>query len=81
LSRLIFSDDCPGCRPAMIDMQTGRPLSDDDPVMQAMNDVWAKTTYAERQSFHRFTCLGSMEPVDLMTIRAIQKRMHDRFAN
>ncbi len=79
MSRLIFSDDCPGCRPAVIDPESGKVLQHDHPVMRAINAVWDKTTYAERQSFHRFTCLGSMAEVDLLTVKALQKRMHDEY--
>lgn len=72
---MIFSDDCPGCRPAMIDFETMKPVPPDSPLMRPINAIWDKTSYEDRQAFHRFTCLGSMELADLMTVKALQQRM------
>jgi hypothetical protein len=79
MSRMIFDNDCPGCRPAAIDVQTGQPMGDDHPVMRALNAAWEGASYAERQAFHRFTCLNSMEPVDLLMVQALQRRTKEEF--
>jgi hypothetical protein len=39
-----FDDDCPGCRPAIIDIKTKKVLPDDHPVMAAMLRIWAETS-------------------------------------
>lgn len=75
MSRLIFSDDCPGCRPALIDFQTMKPVAADSRLMRPINDVWDKTTVAERQAFHRFTCQGSIDLSDLAIVAGLEKRM------
>ncbi len=64
----LFSDECPGCRPAMMDLQ-GKMLPDDHPAMQAVNRAWLRTTLAQRQAFHRCTCLNSRDPVDLGLVK------------
>ncbi len=76
MSRLLFSDQCSGCRPAMIDFQTMKPVPADSPLMRPINAVWEKTTLAERQAFHRFTCQGSTDLGDLLTVKMLQQRMH-----
>jgi len=68
-------DDCPLCRPAVIDVNTNRVLSDDAPIMKAILGVWAGTTLEERQAFHRFTCLNSRETVDMNLMAGLQQRM------
>lgn len=65
MSKEQFSDDCPGCRPAVIDVKTGKQMSDDTPIMQAVNAVWAKTTREQREAFHNVCCKNSREPRDL----------------
>lgn len=47
-----FCDNCPGCRPAMLDMQTNKPVPRNDPKMQIVDKIWDnETTYAERKAF------------------------------
>ncbi len=61
-----FCDDCPGCRPAMLDMKTRRPLSPDTPEMKAVNEVWDKdTTYAQRRAYIEVTLHNSRQPGEL----------------
>jgi hypothetical protein len=74
MSREIFDDNCPGCRPAILDPQTKRVLPDDDPMMVKMLEVWAETTLGERQIYHRVMCLNSRDPLDLFIVRGIIER-------
>jgi hypothetical protein len=60
-----FNDDCPGCQPVLLDAKTRRPMPEDSPEVQAVLKVWATTTRAEREAFHRICCLNSREPGDL----------------
>lgn len=74
MSRAHFEDDCEGCRPAVLDLQTKKPLPADHPVMKALAMVWDGTTRDERAAFHRFTCLNSREPTDLVLVHGIQQK-------
>lgn len=77
MSWAYFEDDCPGCRPAMIDIKTRKRMPEDSPEMQAVLGVWAKTTTEERRAFHRFTCQNSRTPKDLAVISALSARMNE----
>jgi hypothetical protein len=57
-----FDDACKGCEPAMLDLQTGKPLPLDSAPMKAIMGVWKETTKQERQAFHEFTCKNSRAP-------------------
>ena len=47
-----FCDHCEGCRPALIDGETGKVYAQDSPLMLEINRIWDKeTTYAERKAF------------------------------
>jgi hypothetical protein len=75
MSWAYFEDDCPGCRPALIDMKTRERVPEDSPEMQAVLGVWAKTTAEERRAFHRFTCQNSRTPEDLKVMRDLSEKM------
>ena len=69
-----FCDHCPGCRPALMDMQ-GRVMPQDSPVMVALNRVWnTQTTYAERKAFINVTVNNSREPEDLLLAQVILQK-------
>lgn len=62
-----FCDHCPGCRPALIDGETGKLYAQDSPLMLEINRIWDKeTTYAERKAFIDVTLHNSY---DAETIR------------
>jgi len=69
MSKLQHDDECPDCRPMLMDIKTGRPLPDDHPAMQAMQRAWLRTTLEQRQAFHRCTCLNSRAPHDLTLVK------------
>lgn len=71
MSREKFDDNCPGCRPVILDRKTGRPMPEDDLVVQKMMAVWAGTTYAQREAFHNVMCLNSRDPTDLVLVKMI----------
>jgi hypothetical protein len=75
MSLKYFEDDCPGCRPALLDMETKKPMPEDSPQMQAVLAVWDTTTPEERQAFHRFTCQNSRTPEDLKVINNLSARI------
>ena len=65
MSKEVFNDDCPGCRPAVIDVKTGKVMGPETPLMQVVNAVWAKTTREQREAFHNVCCHNSRTPKDL----------------
>lgn len=64
-------DDCPGCKPALIDVKTGQVMAPDSEPMVKINEVWAKTTKQEREAFHQVTCLNSRTQSDLRLMKGI----------
>ena len=81
MSRTEYKDDCKGCRPAMIDAQTGKRVPDDSPIMKTINAVWDKASVEEREGFHRVTCMNSREVVDLNLAEQIINRIQLALAN
>jgi hypothetical protein len=75
MSMEVFSDDCPGCRPAVVDVETGKVLAKDSPIMQTVLAVWATTTREERVAYHRVCCGNSRNQVDLRVFQGIATRM------
>lgn len=70
-----FDDNCPGCRPALIDPETGKKLPDSDQIVQITDRVWAATTRKEREAFHNVCCLNSRKASDMKIMSAITKRI------
>lgn len=70
-----YDDDCPGCRPVLIDPTTGKVSPPDSPEMKAIMEVWQLTTLTERQAWHRFTCQNSRTPGDLRIINHLVEMM------
>lgn len=77
-----FCDHCPGCRPALLDLATGKPLAEDTPVMIAVNKIWDNdTTYAQRKAFVAITWHQSKKPDDvklaMMITQKIEKALRE----
>lgn len=79
MSTLIFSDECAGCKPAMMDVKTGKVLPDDSPEMKLVLQAWNMTTLDERQAWHRFTCLNSRAEQDLAVAKMFADRIQRAF--
>jgi hypothetical protein len=71
----LFSDDCSGCRPAIVNAKTGEVFADNHPIMQKVLGVWKCTTRQERVIFHRVTCCNSRNPIDLMLFQCVALRI------
>ena len=70
-----FCDGCPGCRPAIVDMQTMRPIPP-GPTLDAINKMWdTETTYAQRKSFIEFTMRNSRAPDDVMRTAEVMEKI------
>ena len=48
-----FDPNCEGCRPAMMDPQTGERLSSDHPAMKVINELWDAAPRAEQEACFR----------------------------
>jgi hypothetical protein len=70
-----FDDDCEGCRPVILDIETGRPLPDDHPVMVKIRIIWAGTNFHQRKAFHDVMCLNSRAPADLALVKSIMDQL------
>lgn len=60
-----FDDNCPGCRPCLIDAKTGEKLAQDSDIMRQVNKVWETATPQEKRAFHNVMCNNSREPMDM----------------
>lgn len=80
MSRERFDDECAGCRPAMVDVKTGRVLADDSVEMTIVNRLWGETSREERLAWHRFTCQNSRALVDVQLVKAFSDRLEAAFA-
>jgi hypothetical protein len=69
-----FEDDCPGYRPVLVDIKTGKPYADDSREMKAVNLVWSETTFGQRRAWHAFTC----QNVRSLSVIAIVKPLTER---
>lgn len=74
MSREKFNDDCPGCRPVLLDAKTRQKMPDNSPERVAILKVWNQTTRDEREAFHRVTCDNSRDPSDIAVIQSLSKR-------
>ena len=70
-----FEEDCPNCRPAIVNVQTGHVEAPDSAIMQVVNRVWEVTTKEERTAFHRVCCQNSREPADIEIMQSIGGRI------
>lgn len=70
-----FEDECPGCRPCLIDVKTGQPMGEDEPAMRAAMRVWRGTQRFEREAFHRVCCLNSRNAMDMLVMQSILARI------
>lgn len=71
-----FNDDCPGCRPALLNPTTKEVYPDDHPAMKAVLRVWDHdSTRAEREAYHEVCCGNSRDPTVLATADALVKKI------
>lgn len=67
-----FCDGCPLCRPALIDLRSGRGLSADDKLTQAVERIWDKhTSYEQRRAFIRVTRFNSRDTADVLLFEEV----------
>jgi len=70
-----FCDSCPGCRPAMAEID-GTVIPNDHPMMIEVNRVWDnETTYEQRKAFIEVTLHNSRKPEDLLLFQEVTEKM------
>lgn len=71
-----FCDDCPGCRPALLDVENQKQLPDDDPIMIEVNKIWdGETTYAQRRAFIKVTLHNSRNAMDVARFQEVTQKI------
>jgi len=59
----------------MIDVQTGKALTSDAPLMKVVNRVWLACSIEEHKAFHRVCCLNSRAPEDMKLALGINEKI------
>jgi hypothetical protein len=77
MARDTFENDCPDCRPVIIDPETGKIYGPDSDIMRAVTLVWEEAPINVREAFHRVTCLNSRSPFDLHTMQAFSRKISE----
>lgn len=72
-----FDDDCPGCRPAILDLKTGKQVPMNSAAQQAVERVWARTSFEERRAFHRVCCQNSKNYMDLFLMVGLARKFRE----
>ena len=73
-----FDDNCPGCKPVVIDVKTKRPVAPDSPLGKAIEAVWVETTLYERECFHNFCCLNDLSEENYRVMTNISRRITEK---
>lgn len=69
-----FCDTCEGCRPAMLDLKTNRPMPQDHPTMKKINKVWDNdTTYEQRRAFIDVTLHSRKTRVNMLLANQVME--------
>lgn len=76
-----FDPNCRGCRPGIINAQTGQVLPDTDPLMMIVNSVWDASTIEEQEAFWKVTVKNSRDPQDLSLAEALSARVQAKMRN
>lgn len=82
MTKHFFQDDCPGCRPSLmeIDKKTNQaiPLPKDHPIQAEAERVWdEETSFEQRAACHSVWCTNSRDLHDLELTAQVAKKMQD----
>ena len=71
-----FCDSCPGCRPLLINLTTGKPYSNSEPEMMAINKYWDnETTFAQRRAYIEVTLKNSQATHDQKLFKEVVREI------
>lgn len=70
-----FCDECPGCRPGLLDIHTGKPLPQDKEPMISILRMWrGQTSYAQRKAYVNVMVNNSRDESDIkLTMEVVNK--------
>jgi hypothetical protein len=73
-----FCDSCPGCRPAMLDARTGKPIPNDDLMMVVINRIWDnETSYAQRRAFIEVTLKNAHDSHNMQLAQQVIRKFQE----
>ena len=79
MSKKEYQEDCPGCRPVIVDFSdNNRRLPDDHPKMVILLKIWREASHAEKVAFHNVTCNSSRRDLDVRLARELMKKFQRR---
>ena len=70
-----YDPNCPGCRPAIFDLNTQAVLPDDHPVMVKIFKVYDAASLLEKRAWHAVTCKNSRAVLDMALAEDLVRRM------
>jgi hypothetical protein len=76
-----FDPQCKGCRPALVDANTGEVFSSTHPLMMIVNSVWDAASIEEQEAFWKVTVKNSRDPEDLALTEVLNTRIQDKMRN
>ncbi len=80
-----FHEDCPGCRPALaeVNTKTGKltRMANDHPLMVAVNKVYDASSYEEKLAFHKMSCQNDTSDENMAVLKPLMSRMEEATAS
>ena len=76
-----FDPKCQGCRPALIDVDSGEVFPKTHPLMIIVNSVWDDASVEEQEAFWNVTVKNSRDPKHLALTEVLNKRIQEKMEN
>lgn len=73
-----FDPNCEGCRPAILDPQTGRAMPKDHPMVVAINEVWDAAPREEQEACWKIWVKNGRDPGDMKLASAFMDKVQAR---
>jgi len=81
MSKEKYISGCAGCRPALLDLKTNKPLPADDPIMICINATYDTLSESEKEAFHNFCCLNEHTKAGFSVMQKLQDVVKGRERN
>lgn len=66
-----YDENCEGCQPAILDIETGEVMSNDNPIMITILETFKKMPLERRRAWHRVVMQNSKNENDLRIAQEI----------
>lgn len=77
-----FDPNCEDCKPALLDIKTGRPLPKTDPMVVTATEIWEALSLEDKKALNRVWVHNSRDAHDMQTCaryaKAVQKAMENK---